>query len=109
MGCLFEVLFEIIFEIVLEAVFTLYTHLMSLLVPGHQFGERLRKRIKNIVTVFAVSLFLCAFIGFFLFLQPPSTVKTVGAYMLFIPLGIMGLQILAGIIRHIAKAIKKHN
>ncbi|MBQ9805291.1 MAG: hypothetical protein IJW49_02110 [Clostridia bacterium] len=107
MGCLFELLFEVVFELIVEVVGTLYMKLMMLIVPEHQFSERLQKRIKNGVTVFAVLLFLCAFIGFFMFIQPPSTTKTVGAYLLFVPLGIMGVQTLAGIIYRIIRTIKK--
>ena len=107
MGCLFELIFELVFEIIVELVLTIYMKLMSLIVPSHQFDEKLKEKIKNGVTVFAVLLFLCSFIGFFLFLQPPSITKTIGAYMLFVPLGIMGFQILLGIVCRIIGAIKK--
>ena len=109
MGCLFELIFELVFEIIVELVLTVYIKLMCLFVPEHQFDKKLRKKIKNGVTTFAVLLFLCSFIGIFLFLQPPSITKTVGAYMLFVPLGVMGAQILMGIIYRIINAIKnKH-
>ena len=107
MGCLFELVFTFIFEIVVEVVITVYIKLMTLFVPEHQFDEKLRERIKDGVTVFAVLLFLCSFIGFFLFLQPPSLTKTIGAYMLFVPLGMMGVQIVVGIIYRIIKAMRK--
>ena len=107
MGCLFELIFELVFEIIVELVLTIYMKLMSLIVPSHQFDEKLKEKIKNGVTVFAVLLFLCSFIGFFLFLQPPSITKTIGAYMLFVPLGIMGFQILLGIVCRIISTIRK--
>ena len=107
MGCLFELIFELVFGIIVELVITVYIKLMSLFVPEHHFDEKLREKIKNGVTIFAVLLFLCSFIGFFLFLQPPSITKTVGTYMLFVPLGIMGFQILLGIVCRIISAIKK--
>ena len=107
MGCLFELIFELVFEIIVELVLTIYMKLMSLIVPAHQFDEKLKEKIKNGVAVFAVLLFLCSFIGFFLFLQPPSITKTIGAYMLFVPLGIVGFQILLGIVCRIISAIKK--
>ena len=106
MGCLFELLFEFIFEIIVELTFTGYINLMTLLVPQHQFDKKLREKIKNGVTVFAVLLFLCSFTGFFLFLQPHSIIKTIGSYMLFVPLGIMGVQIIVGIIYRIIRATK---
>ncbi len=109
MGCLFELIFEFVFTVIVETILTIYMKLMSLFVPEHRFDKRLRKKIKDGVAIFAVLLFLCSFIGFFLFLQPPSVTKTVGKYMLFVPLGIMGVQFLAGIIYRIIKAIKsKH-
>ena len=107
MGCLLEAFFEIVFEVIVEAVWTIYMKLMTLFVPAHRFDERQRKRIKNGVTVFAVLLLLCALVGFFMFLQPPSVTKTVGAYLLFVPLGIMSVQIVAGIVYRIVKAIRK--
>lgn len=106
MGCLFELIFEVVFEIILEAVLAIYTKLMTLLVPNHSFDKKLRERMKKGVTIFALLLLLCALIGFFLFVQPPSVVKTVGAFMLFVPLGMMCVQILAGMIYRIVKAIK---
>ena len=105
MGCLFEFIFELVFEIVA----TIYIELMTLIVPKRQFEEKQREKIKGGVAIFALLLFVCAFIGFVLFLQPPSVAKTVGAYMLFIPLGIMGVQIVAGIIYQIIKAIKNRH
>ena len=107
MGCLFELIFEIVFTVIVEVTLTIYMKLMTLIVPSHQFDEKLKERIKNGLTVFAVLLFFCPFIGFFLFLQPPSITKTIGAYMLFVPLGIMGFQILLGIVCRIISAIKK--
>ena len=105
MGCLFELIFEIVFTVIVEATLTIYMELMSLIVPAHQFDERLKEKIKNGLTVFAVLLFFCSIIGFFLFLQPPSITKTIGAYMLFVALGIIGFQILLGIVYRIIKAI----
>ena len=107
MGYLFEFLFELVFEITAELVLAIYIKLMTWAVPEHKFDERLREKIKKGVTVFAALLFLSSLIGFFLFLQPPSITKTVGAYMLFIPLGIMGVQIILGIVCQIVNTIKK--
>ena len=106
MGCLFELIFELVFTVIVEVTLTIYMKLMTLIVPSHQFDKKLKKKIKNGVAIFAVLLFLCSLIGFFLFLQPPSITKTIGAYMLFVPLGIMGFQILLGIVYRIIKAIK---
>ena len=102
MGCLIELLFEF----VIELVGTIYVELMTLIVPEHKFDKRLRKKIKNGITVFAVLLFICALIGFGLYTSPNGTTKTVGTYMLFIPLITIGVQILAGIIYQIIKAMR---
>ena len=107
MGCLLELLFEVVFEILLEVIFAIYTKLMTLFVPEHQFSPRLKERIKKGITAFAALLLLCALVGFFMFLQPPSLVKTIGAYMLFIPLGIIAVQIVVGIICRIVEVFKK--
>ena len=108
MGCLFELLFEFVFELIVELVGTVYIRLMTLFVPEHQFNKSLKKRIENGVEVFAVLLLLCAIIGFFMFLQPPYAVKIAGAYLLFIPLGIIVIQIIAGIIYRIVRARGRH-
>ena len=107
MGCLLELLFQIIFEVVLEGAAAIYVKLMSLFVPDHKFSPRLRERIKSGVTVFAALLFLCALLGLFFYTIPTSPSKTVGAYMLFVPLVIIGVQIIAGIIYRIVLAIRK--
>ncbi|MBR7142126.1 MAG: hypothetical protein IKD06_01155 [Clostridia bacterium] len=106
MSFLLEMLFEIVFEIVVEVILNLYIKLMSLLIPEHRFSSKLRQRVKKGVTAFAALLLLCAFVGFFLFLEPPSATKTVGAYLLFVPLGIMGVQIAAGIVCRLVRAVK---
>ena len=109
MGCLFELLFEFIFELLIEIIFAIYIKLMTLFVPDREFDEKTREKIKKGVTVFAVSLLICAVIGFILILipDPAPIVKTIGSYMLFVPLIIIGIEIIAGIIYRIVKAIKK--
>ena len=66
MGCLFELIFELVFGIIVEVIITVYIKLMCLFVPEHQFDEKLREKIKNAVTIYAVLLFLCSFFGFLL-------------------------------------------
>ncbi len=107
MGCLLEFIFEIVFEVIVEGIFMLYVKLMSLFIPEHEFSPLLRERIKKGVTAFAAILLLVAFIGFILFIQPSSVAKTVGAFMLFIPLGVIIAQIIAGIVYRITKAVKR--
>lgn len=106
MGCLLEFLFELIFEVIVEGIFALYVKLMTLFIPKHEFSPALRERIKKGVTAFAAILLLIAFIGLILFMQPSPAAKTIGAFMLFIPLTVICLQIVAGIIYRIVKAVK---
>ena len=94
MGCLLEIIFEIVFEVIVEGIFALYVKLMTLFIPEHEFSPLLRERIQKGVTAFAAILLLVAFIGFILFVQPPSVVQTVGAFMLFIPIGVIVVQII---------------
>ncbi len=107
MGCLFDFIFELVFTVIFEGILAIYMKLMMLIVPSHKFDTKLREKVKNGVAIFACVLLLCAIIGFLMYLSPTSVVKTVGAYMLFIPLGIMGVTMTAGIIYRIVKAIKK--
>lgn len=102
-----EILFEIVFELLIEVIFAIYTKLMTLFVPEHEFDEKTREKIKKGVTVFAVLLLLCAIIGFILYIQSDPLIKAIGSYMLFVPLIIMGIEIVSGIIYHIVKVIKK--
>lgn len=109
MGCLFDFIFELVFTVIIEAILAIYTALMMLIVPEHKFDKKLRKKIRNGVAIFAVLLLVCAFVGFILYMKPPSVLKTVGAYMFFISIGFMGVTMTAGIIYRIVKAIKnKH-
>ncbi len=109
MGCLFDFIFEVVFAVIFEGILAIYMKLMTLLVPEHKFGTKLREKIRSGVAIFAILLFLCAIVGFLMYISPPSVMKTLGAYILYIPLGIMGVTMTAGIIYRIVKAIKnKH-
>ena len=111
MGCLFDFIFEVVFTVIFEGILAIYMKLMTLLVPEHKFGTKLREKIRSGVAIFAILLFLCAIVGFLMYISPPSVIvmKTVGAYMFFISIGFMGVTMTAGIIYRIVKAIKnKH-
>ena len=104
MGCLFELLFELLIEV----IFAIYIKLMTLCVPDYQYDKKAQEKIKKGVTVFAALLLLSAVIGFIVYFASENPIaKTVGAYMLFVPLIIIGIQILAGIIYKIVKLVKK--
>lgn len=80
---------------------------MLLVFPNHRLSGKLNERIKNVVLIFALLLLVCAVVGLFLFLSPDPDLKTVGACLLFIPLGIMGVQITAGIVLRIVGKRKR--
>ena len=106
----FEIIFEIIFELIIELVLHGYMKLMTLILPEHQFSPKLEEKVRKGVTVYAVLLFLFVIFGFIFFIQEvESVLKAVGGYMLFISLGIIGVQIIAGIIYRIIKAIKRRH
>lgn len=102
MGCLFELLFELLIEV----IFAIYIKLMTLFVPDYQYDKKTQEKIKKGVTVFAALLLFCAIIGFILYINSDPTIKAVGSYMLFVPLIIIGIQIISGIIYKIVKFIK---
>ena len=107
MGCLLEFLFELVFEILVEAIISLYIKFMTLFVPNHKHTDKAQQRIKTGVTIFAVLLLLCAIIGFIMYMQDDPLIKSIGSYMFFIPLIIMGIQIIAGIVYRIFRKFKK--
>ena len=108
MGCLMEILFEVLLEGVLELVMYLYTKLVSIFIPEKVISEKTRKVVKVVAVVFCTIMICCLVCGIFLFLAPEnSTEHTVGAYMTFIPLTVLGIQIVLGIALLVIKAIKK--
>lgn len=109
MEFIFELIFGPIIEISLELFFTLYIKLMTLIVPEHKFSKKLHERTKTTVTVFAVILFICVPVGFFMFVIPPSShpIKILGGIMLFGSLVIIAAQVVAGIILKHTKDNKK--
>ena len=107
MGCLLDFLFELVFEILAEAITSLYIKAMTLFFPNHQYNDKTQQRIRTGVTIFAVLLLLCATIGFIMYMQDDPLIKSIGSYLLFVPLIIMGIQIIAGIIYRIVEKFKK--
>lgn len=102
MGCLFEFLFEVVFELLLELVGYVYIKLMTLIVPERSVTERTKEQIKRFVTIFSALLAVVLIVGGILFLSGVGVLKTVGKYMTYVPLLIMGVQVLTGVILKIA-------
>ncbi len=94
MGCLFEFLFEVVLEFFTEGI----TRLMCMVIPKHSLSKKAYKFVKGIVFVFSVLLLSSIFIGFMLILSGDASEKTAGYYMLFIPLGIIVIQITLGLV-----------
>ncbi len=107
MGCLFELFFEIIFEGIIELIGYCYIKLMQLIVPNKIVSEKTRGIIKYSVTTIAALLGIVLIIGLILLIQDDPVAKNFGRYMTYIPLAIMGLQILLGICIRIFSYLKK--
>lgn len=96
MGCLVELIFETIFEGFFEGWFAL----MMRIVPKRM------KELYIIVKIYVVILFLSIFLGLFALVSGDSYIRNVGKYMVFIPLILSVIQIIAGIIIRIYKKRK---
>ncbi|MBQ9964285.1 MAG: hypothetical protein IJP14_04110 [Clostridia bacterium] len=107
MGCLLELFFEIFVEGIFELIGYCYLKLMQLIVPDKVLSEKAKKIAKRAATVIAALLFIILIIGMILYVQEDPAVKTVGNYMTYIPLSLIGLQIVLGIIVRIISHFKK--
>ena len=109
MGCLFEFLFELVFEVILELVVGLYLKLMLMVVPRHTFNACTRKKVKTVVTVIAVLAMASLIIGLLLWASGQPFVQSVGRYMTFVPLSIMGVHLVLGIVVRIVSRVKRQD
>lgn len=99
MGCLFE----FIFDVFIDGWFAL----MLLIVPEKWSSKRLQIFLKTIVVIITCLLFIVMFLGVFALISDDEYTKTIGRYMVYIPLAISLVQILLGItLRIIAKKYK---
>jgi hypothetical protein len=107
MGCLLELIFQILLEGFMELVLYGYLKLVTLFLPEHTVSAKLEQRIKaTLMTVFLL-LFAVMFIGVCLLLDETPAVATVGVYMTYIPLGIIGAQVVLGILVRIIRHFRK--
>ena len=107
MGCLFEILIELFINGILELVMFIYLKLTSLFVPNKVVSPKTKNKIQNIVTTISVLLTLTLFIGLLFLLPDEPLFHTIGQYMTFIPLTILGVQVVLGIAIIVVKSIKK--
>ena len=98
MGCLIEFICEVLLEGVIELVGYCYIKLMTLVVPERAVTDKYRKKIRNIVTVFAVIVALVLIFGFIFWMQSDLFIKQIGKWMTVSALGVMGVQMALGLI-----------
>ncbi len=96
-----------ILDFIVDAIIDLWFEAMLLIIPERAKSKLALTIIKVIVWVFVCLLFMVMGIGFFgLFSDDPDT-KQLAEYMVFIPLGISAVQIVAGIVlRKVSKRRK---
>ena len=80
MGCLFE----FIFDVFIDGWFDL----MLLIGPEKWSSKRLQIFLKIIVVIITCLLFIVMFLGVFALISDDEYTKTIGRYMVYIPLAI---------------------
>ncbi|MBQ9802092.1 MAG: hypothetical protein IJW51_03380 [Clostridia bacterium] len=106
MGCLLEIFFEIFITGILEVTTAVYFKLATVFVPDKTHSEKAKDTVKNIVITASVLLLLVLVFGIIFLLPPYPTLHLIGKYMTFIPLSIIGIQVLLGIIVTVVKIAK---
>lgn len=108
MGCLFEIFIEIFIEGILNLVMFIYLKLAHMLVPNKKIPKKTETKVRNIITIVSVLLVISLVIGLTFLLQDDAAVNAIGKYMTFIPLSIIGLQVVLSIVVMIAKLVKRY-
>ena len=112
MGCLFEMFIEICIDIFIEGILNLvmfvYLKAAHVLVPNKEISRNAENKIRNIITIVSVLLVLTLFIGVIFLLPNDAILNTIGKYMTFIPLSMIGLQVALSIVVMIVKHLKRH-
>ena len=106
MGCLFEFFFEVFIEGILNVFMYIYLKLSCVFIPDKEISKKTKKKIRDIITAISVFLFLFLFMGVIFLLSPDAIINTIGKYLTFISLSIIGIQIILGIIVTVIKAVK---
>ena len=92
-------LLEIVFEGICEGWF----YLMQRIVPNKMKNKKVRVLLKILVGIFSIALFMSVVIGVIFIFSNDGPSKSIGRYLIVIPLIISVLQIIAGIVIHIKK------
>ena len=108
MGCLFEIFIEIFIEGILNLVMFIYLKLAHMLVPNKKISEKTETKVRNIITIVSVLLVLSLFIGLIFLFSDDAALNAIGKYMTFIPLSIIGLQVVLSIVVMIVKLVKRY-
>ena len=108
MGCLFEIFVEIFIEGIWNLVIFVYLKVAHGLVPYKDISPKVENKIRNIITTVSVLLVLTLFIGVIFLLSGDAIFNTIGKYMTFIPLLVIGLQVVLSIVVIIVKLLKRH-
>ena len=108
MGCLFEIFIEIFIEGILNLVMFIYLKLAHMLVPNKKIPKKTETKVQNIITIVSVLLVLSLFIGLIFLLTDDTAFNAIGKYMTFIPLSIIGLQVVLSIVVMIAKLVTRY-
>ena len=108
MGCIFEMFAEMLIEGILNLVIFVYLKLAHALVPNKKITQKTKSKIKNVITTISALWVLTLFYGVMFLLSDDATFNAIGKYMTFIPLSIIGLQVLLSIVVMIIKLIKRH-
>jgi hypothetical protein len=108
MGCLFEIFIEIFIEGILNLLMFIYLKLAHMLVPNKKISEKTETKVRNIITIVSLLLVLSLFIGLTFLLPDDAALNAIGKYMTFIPLSIIGLQVVLSIVVMVAKLVKRY-
>lgn len=99
MGCLFLPI-DFLYEMV-------YQELMLMIIPDWKVSELTKFIFEMVITVFSALLMLAIFLGIILLLNDEPEARTVGRYMIGIPIAIIIAQIVLGIVVRIISKKKK--
>ena len=70
--------------------------------------KKTETKVRNIITLVSVLLVLSLFIGLIFLLPDDTAFNAIGKYMTFIPLSIIGLQVVLSIVVMIVKLVKRY-
>lgn len=96
-----EFFIEFFFEGLIELIGYSYVKVVSWILPKHKFSEKLHKRFKTGILILFVISILTLIFGIGLLTDGDPYEAKIGSYMTFIPLAVIGLQLLLGILAKI--------